>query len=175
MVFFALSTPIDSTTSLASLMPAVSKRCKTIPLRLISPSTTSLVVPAISVTMAFSSPTREFNNDDLPTFGLPTIATLTPSLMILAFSPSSINLLIMLRISSHIVITCCLLACSISSYSGKSIFTSIREIMSASLVLTGANKLLVLPVKEYIDISLASFVVALIMSLMDSACTKSIF
>ena len=113
-VFFERSTPIDSTLSSISLMPAVSNKCKTIPFKLISPSTMSLVVPAISVTMAFSSPTKAFNNDDLPTLGLPTIATLMPSLIMRACSPSDINLSTEEIISSQYLTIISLLATSIS-------------------------------------------------------------
>ena len=57
-----------------------------IPSKLINSSITSLVVPGISVTIALFSFNNAFNNDDLPTFGFPTIAKLKPSLIIL---PSS--------------------------------------------------------------------------------------
>ena len=118
ILFLDLSTPIFSIESSLCLIPAVSNRCKVIPLRLISPSTTSLVVPGILVTIAFSSPNKAFNKDDLPTFGLPTMATLIPSLIILAFSASLINSLISFTISLHEEIIFSLLAISISSYSG---------------------------------------------------------
>ena len=36
----------------------------------------SLVVPATAVTIFLSSPSKAFVNEDFPTFGLPTIATL---------------------------------------------------------------------------------------------------
>ena len=39
----------------------------------------SLVVPGISVTIAKSSPANKLKRLDLPAFGLPTIANLTPS------------------------------------------------------------------------------------------------
>ena len=89
-----------------------------IPHNLKSPSTTSLVVPAILVTIALSSFKRAFNNDDLPTFGFPIIATLIPSRTILDFSPSLIKLFISLMIDSQIVIVSSRDICSISSYSG---------------------------------------------------------
>ena len=57
-------------------------------------SITSLVVPAISVTIALFSPKIEFNNDDLPTFGLPIITVFNPSLRILPLSAESYNFLI---------------------------------------------------------------------------------
>lgn len=41
----------------------------------------SLVVPAISVTIALFCLNKAFNSDDLPTLGLPTIAKLNPSLI----------------------------------------------------------------------------------------------
>ena len=43
---------------------------------------TSLVVPAISVTIALSKFNKALNKEDFPTFGRPTIATLTPCLKI---------------------------------------------------------------------------------------------
>ena len=57
-------------------------------------SITSLVVPAISVTIALFSPNTAFSNDDLPTFGLPTITVFKPSLRILPLSAVSFNLFI---------------------------------------------------------------------------------
>ena len=89
-----LFTPIDSTWSVDSLIPAVSNKWSITPFKLISPSTTSLVVPAISVTIALDSPNKAFNKDDLPTLGLPTKATLIPSLIINPFSPDSTKELI---------------------------------------------------------------------------------
>ena len=65
IVSIDLETPIFSILSPVSLIPAVSNKCKTTPLRLISPSTTSLVVPAISVTIAFDSPNKALSNEGL--------------------------------------------------------------------------------------------------------------
>ena len=79
----ALETPIFSTTSSVSRIPAVSTIFSVIPWRVIYSSRISLVVPSISVTMALFSPTRRFNRDDLPAFGLPTITVSIPSRMIL--------------------------------------------------------------------------------------------
>ena len=56
-----------------------------IPSKFILPSTISLVVPGIFVTIAFSSSNNAFNILLLPTFGLPTNATDIPSLIILPF------------------------------------------------------------------------------------------
>ena len=75
------SIPIDSTISSVSLIPAVSTKFKVIPPKLSLASIKSLVVPDISVTIALSSSSRAFNKLDLPTFGLPTIAVLIPSLI----------------------------------------------------------------------------------------------
>ena len=50
------------------------------------PSTMSLVVPGISVTIAFSSSSNEFRRLLFPTFGFPIIPTLIPSFMILLSS-----------------------------------------------------------------------------------------
>ena len=73
------STPIFSTTSSVSRIPAVSINCKGTPRTLTYSSIVSLVVPAISVTIAFSSLNSTFNKLDFPTFGRPTIAVFNPS------------------------------------------------------------------------------------------------
>jgi len=65
------------------LMPAVSTRFKVIPPILICSSSTSLVVPAISVTIALSVPTSTFKRDDFPAFGFPMITVFIPSFRIL--------------------------------------------------------------------------------------------
>lgn len=72
------SIPIDSTLSSVFLIPAVSIILKGIPLISYSPSTISLVVPAISVTIAFSLFKSKFKIDDFPVLGWPTNATLIP-------------------------------------------------------------------------------------------------
>ncbi len=79
----ALSTPIFSTKSSVSLIPAVSIIFKGIPSILTNSSITSRVVPGISVTIALFSFKIAFNKDDLPTFGLPNIRVFNPSLNIL--------------------------------------------------------------------------------------------
>ena len=75
----AFSTPIFSTTSSVSRIPAVSMIRREIPWRRIVSSRISLVVPAISVTMALSSPKRVFKREDFPALGFPTITVLMPS------------------------------------------------------------------------------------------------
>ena len=64
--------------SVVSLIPAVSINLKLIPPMLISSSMVSLVVPAISLTMARCSFKRAFKRVDLPTLGSPTMATGIP-------------------------------------------------------------------------------------------------
>lgn len=64
-----LSTPIFSTISSVSLIPAVSTIFKGIPFMFTNSSITSLVVPGISVTIALFSPKMELRSEDLPTFG----------------------------------------------------------------------------------------------------------
>ena len=54
--FILLSTPIDSTISSVSLIPAVSTIFRGIPFIFTNSSITSLVVPAISVTISLFSP-----------------------------------------------------------------------------------------------------------------------
>ena len=73
------STPIRSTISSVSRIPAVSINRKGTPLTLTYSSITSRVVPATSVTMAFSSLRSTFSKLDLPTFGRPIIAVANPS------------------------------------------------------------------------------------------------
>ena len=80
-------TPSASTGSPGSLRPAVSIQRTGIPLREASSSTVSRVVPGIGVTIARSSARRAFKRVDLPTFGRPTIAIVSPSRMI---RPSSL-------------------------------------------------------------------------------------
>ena len=63
-------------------MPAVSIKFKLSPRRRIFSSSVSRVVPAISVTIARSSPSSTFIRDDFPAFGLPKITVLIPSVMI---------------------------------------------------------------------------------------------
>ena len=110
--------PIDSILSSDSLIPAVSIMWSNNPSRLISPSTISLVVPGISVTIALSSFNNAFKREDLPTLGFPTSATLTPSRIKLALVASffykSNSLIILFTFSFNVV----LVTTSISSYSG---------------------------------------------------------
>ena len=62
--FLDFSIPISSTLLSAFLIPAVSTNLKGIPSIVTNSSIVSLVVPAISVTIAFSSPARRFNKED---------------------------------------------------------------------------------------------------------------
>ena len=87
----ARSTPIFSTLSEVSLIPAVSMIFRLIPWISICSSSISLVVPAISVTMARSSPTRTFRREDFPAFGFPTITVRMPSFLILPLSKERIS------------------------------------------------------------------------------------
>jgi len=96
---FDFSTPICSITLSVSLIPAVSIILRGIPPTFIISSSTSLVVPAISVTMALSSSKRVFKSDDLPTFGLPKITVLMPSLYIFPVSAVAISLFTSTNIS----------------------------------------------------------------------------
>ena len=71
--------PIFSTSSVASLIPAVSISFIGIPFILTNSSIESLVVPANSVTIALSSFRIAFRRDDFPAFGFPIIAVFIPS------------------------------------------------------------------------------------------------
>ena len=118
MAFFERSTPIFSTLSSVSLMPAVSISFNGTPDTLTYSSITSRVVPATSVTIALSSCKRWFKRLDLPTFGRPTSAVANPSRMIFpceaVLSSCSMRCLISIAfsLSSFVVIS------STSSYSG---------------------------------------------------------
>ena len=99
--FLALSTPIFSITSPVSLMPAVSMMFSTT-----SPNTTvsfntSLVVPAISVTMALSSSSKALRREDLPAFGSPNMQVFMPSLISLPSSVVSTSFFSFFSISSN--------------------------------------------------------------------------
>ena len=85
-ILILFSTPIFSTTSSVCLIPAVSIKFKIIPLRTTLPSTISLVVPGIEVTIAFSSSKNAFKILLLPTFGFPTNAMSIPCFISLLFS-----------------------------------------------------------------------------------------
>ena len=73
------STPIFSTSSSVSRIPAVSMRLIATPSFSILSSRLSRVVPAMSVTIALSLPQSALSKDDLPTLATPTIATSMPS------------------------------------------------------------------------------------------------
>ena len=84
--FIDFSTPIFSTSSDASLIPAVSTKFNGIPLIVTNSSIVSLVVPAISVTIALSSLRIAFKSEDFPAFGFPIIAVFIPSFIIFPLS-----------------------------------------------------------------------------------------
>ena len=76
--FSERETPIFSTTSSVSWIPAVSEiRSFTAP-TVTDSVITSLVVPAISVTIALSYPASKLKNVDFPVFGAPAITVFTP-------------------------------------------------------------------------------------------------
>ena len=85
-ISLALCIPIFSTSSSASLIPAVSIIFIGIPSIFINSSILSLVVPLYLLTMALSSLNKAFNSDDLPAFGFPTIAIFIPSFIIFPLS-----------------------------------------------------------------------------------------
>ncbi len=125
--FLAFSTPIFSTSSSVSRIPAVSIIFKPKPFNFMDSSSTSRVVPATLVTIALSSPTKRFKREDFPTFGFPTITVLIPSFKSFPLSALSINFFI----SSFTDNTVC---SSFSRYpsrlicSGSSIADSIKAI-----------------------------------------------
>ena len=75
----ARMTPSRSTSSPASRTPAVSMNSSRSPSMSAVSVTKSRVVPGAAVTMARLAPTSALNKLDLPTFGLPAIATRAPS------------------------------------------------------------------------------------------------
>ena len=79
ILLFASSTPMLSTRSSVSLIPAVSARRSIISPTVTVSSITSRVVPATSVTIERSAPLNIFISVDFPTFGLPTITVSIPS------------------------------------------------------------------------------------------------
>ena len=112
------STPIFSTISSVSRIPAVSTSLNGTPRTLTYSSNTSRVVPATSVTMALLSWIRLFSIEDLPTFGLPTITVDNPSLIILPWVPVSNNWSISFLIFLDCASKNSVVASSTSSYSG---------------------------------------------------------
>ena len=74
----ALLIPSVSITSDVSRIPAVSINLNSVPSITQVSSITSLVVPAMSETIALSSPTSAFNRVDFPAFGAPRMAIGTP-------------------------------------------------------------------------------------------------
>lgn len=118
IISLLFSTPSFSTTLFVSLIPAVSIKFSVTPFIVMFPSTMSLVVPSISVTIALSSFISKFNKLLLPTFGFPTIPTFIPlfksvpfSLSLTSFSKSDCISFIFVFNSSFVYIIA-------SSYSG---------------------------------------------------------
>ena len=103
-ISLALLTPIRSTKSSVSLIPAVSIILRLKPLKLIFSSNVSLVVPSISVTIALSSPNIKLRSEDFPAFGLPKITVFMPSFIILPLSKEFTSLLILLIFSLSIFV-----------------------------------------------------------------------
>ena len=85
------STPNFSTISSVERIPAVSIIFNKIPSKYISPSTMSRVVPAISVTIAFSCSSNLFKMLLFPTLGRPIITVFIPSLIKVEFLDSLIT------------------------------------------------------------------------------------
>ena len=84
--FLAFSTPILSTKSTVSRIPAVSIRFNWIPPIVICSSSVSLVVPSMYVTIARSSFARALRRLDFPALVLPRITVRIPSFAILPLS-----------------------------------------------------------------------------------------
>ena len=123
-------TPILSTTSSVYLIPAVSIKLSLMPLISTEPSTISRVVPGISVTIALSSSSSLFKILLLPTLGFPIITVSIPSLIIFESLELLSNVCNSSDISTNFGLIISLLSTVISSYSGKSILTSILDSIS---------------------------------------------
>ena len=121
-------TPIFSIIFFDFLMPAVSTIIKGIPSMYNISSTASLVVPGICVTMALSFLASTFNRLDLPTFGLPTIATFIPFLIISPLFSSLISTSMLFLISITFF--------SSTSYGVISKSSSIKSIDASNSIIT---------------------------------------
>ena len=121
------STPICSTVSNVSLIPAVSNTWMGVPPTTKVDSITSRVVPGKSVTIARSLWLQALSKLDLPTLGRPTIATFKP---FLSSSPrSAVAKIVFTWVNT--ACSCCLIASS--SRGGKSSSKSIRASTSAKI------------------------------------------
>ena len=135
----------------------------------------SLVVPAISVTIALFSLNKAFNKDDFPTFGFPTIARLKPSLISFPssafFKRTFISLIAFSKLSPTFK---GILGSTSSSSSVKSTANSTNantfNIYSLNLLIS-LDKYPVLCIKADF---IAKSVLAVIISITASACDKSI-
>ena len=114
---FDLAIPIFSTSSFASLIPAVSINFSGIPSIFTNSSIVSLVVPSYSVTIALSSFKTAFKSDDFPAFGFPIIAVFIPSLISLPLSKLFSKLISFLSTDTNISIIWAFVTSS-TSYSG---------------------------------------------------------
>ena len=167
------STPIFSTISSVSLIPAVSLIFRLIPSKSMYSSMTSRVVPGISVTIALFSFNKAFNKEDLPTFGLPIIVVLIPSLIILPLFALSESFLSLSKTSLPSFKTGVLSNSSCIS-SVKLIEYSTWDSISNNWSLNCLIFLLTLPSNCFILTEYALSVFALIISIIASAWDKSI-
>ena len=111
---------------------------KLIPFNRICSSKISLVVPAISVTIAFSSPINKFRKEDFPALGFPTITVLIPSFKILPLSAEESNLFTSKSNSSTIAV-------SLSGYSSNVICSGSSKadsIKAISYIIFARNSLI---------------------------------
>ena len=164
--------PILSSLSSVARIPAVSTKRKRMPSITTLSSIVSRVVPAISDTIARSSPTRRFSRVLLPTFGAPIMATDTPLRMAFPVRKESLRLLTTAIVWLSILLRRVRSANSTSS-SPKSSSSSRSAVSSISLSLKS------LSVSEYppricVEASVcAAFESAAIISATASACDRS--
>ncbi len=123
--------PIFSISSDVSLIPAVSIKRNNVPSMLNVSSIVSLVVPAMSETIARSSPRIAFRSVLLPVFVAPAIATGMPFLIALPSLNESASVVMCDNVPSTSALSCSLLANSTSS-SLKSSSNSSREVILSS-------------------------------------------
>ena len=175
IVLNVLSIPILSIVSSVSLMPAVSMSRNVIPSMFVVSSITSRVVPCMSLTIAFSSPTRVLRRVLFPTFVFPAIATAIPSFIALPDSNDLARLLMCLSISTDSSRSSVLSANSKSSWSEKSSSSSMSDVSFSNFSLSMDSWLEKFPLSCDIAIMWVALLVEAMRSATASAWLRSIF
>ena len=168
------SMPSDSMVSLVSRRPAVSISRKRKPSMMIRSSMVSRVVPAISLTMALSSPTRALSKVDLPALVGPTIATRIPFLMALPVWKEVVSAVSRSWMVSASVLSSVRSANSSSSWSAKSSSSSMRLVKWSSWSRSVCSSDVMPPLSCVSARSFSALVSAAMRSATASACVRSI-